>query len=323
MGEPIDIIISKWQERQTIISNNLMELYEHPYVKIIKSMNRDTINGYTGITKVKSLQCIKKLDDLWKYYSLLSDTIDKAININNKRTFLNNSEKEVKDFLKSPSIVFETQYISINNRSLLSTGKIEKKITLEELLNYMQNSFESVRKNINQIIQASEYNKLKLISIKAEITKLNIKLNTIGISEIKLFDLAKITQIERDPLQGMIELDKLVYNLEKYKVYVKSFEQEYKFVIQHLNKIENLLAELTILASKSKNVIDRSSKLFNYKKNIKPIISDEVLKSLKDWLQLLKNKLCYKNLAAIKIGTIKLEKECLNKLKIERENYTL
>lgn len=323
MDEPIDIIISKWQERQTIISNNLMELYEHPYVKIIKSMTRDTINGYTGITKVKSLQCIKKLDDLWKYYALLSDTIDTAININNKRSFLNNTEKEVKDFLKSPSIVFETQYVSINNRSLLSTGKIEKKITLDELLKYMQNSFENVRKNINQIIRASEYNKLQLISAKAEITKLNIKLNTFGISEIQLFDITKITQIERDPLQGMIELDKLVYNLEKYKVYVKSFEQEYKFVIQHLNKIENLVAELAILAAKSQNAINQSTKLFNYKKNVKPIISDEVLKSLEDWLQLLKDKLCYKNLAAIKIGTIKLEKECLNKLKIERENYNL
>jgi hypothetical protein len=321
METPIDNVLSEWKKYLTNISSNLMELSDQIDFQLIKSRAKDTTNGYTGMTKLKADQCVEVLGRLWRYFALLSEVIDKANNLYSRNSFLNNTENEVKRILESSTIIIETERIAINDRNLLGTENNEKKATPKELLNYMQHSFEELCKIVVEISKASENIEVRLNNIKVDINKLNSTAKNLGVNDFPIFNTDKIIEIERDPLQGAIELDKLVYSIEKYRASIKILERDYNNIIITLNKIKEMLSEISELSEKSKYVIVEAQKVFGSTKNIYPIISKEVLLSLQDWLTVLEGKLSLGNLKAVTVGTAKLEKECLIKLNIERENY--
>lgn len=321
METPIDNVLSQWKTYLTNISSNLMELSDQMDFQLIKSRAKDSTNGYTGMTKIRADQCIEVLGRLWRYFSLLSEVIDKANNLYSKNSFLNNTENEVKRILESSTIIIETERIAINDRNLLGNENNEKKATPKELLNYMQQSFEELCKNVVEISKASESIEARLNNIKIDINKLNSTAKSLGVNDFPIFNTEKIMKIEQDPLQGTIELDKLVYDLEKYRASIRILEREYNNLISTLSRIKEMLSEMSNLSEKSKHTITEARKVFGATKNIYPTISIEVLLSLQDWLSVLEDKLALGNLKAVAVGAAKLENECLLKLNLERENY--
>lgn len=321
MDMPIDDLLSQWKTYLTNISTNLMELSDQIEYQLIKSRFNDTANGYIGITKARAEQCIERMGTLWHQYALLSEVIEKAVSMNNKQSFLYNTEEDVRKLIETTLIVIEKEHIDINERNLISDEHNEKKATPKELLKYMQDSFGDLCKDVEEIWRADETVGNRLSNIKTEIAKLSSKVKHLGITNVPGSDVDKITEIERDPLKGSIELDKLVYSIEKYRVSIKSVEQDYRNIVETLKGIRDMLSELNDLALKSKNAVNESKNVFGVIENIGPIISDDVLKSLQDWLLVLENKLSEGSLNAVKIGVCKLEQECSSKLEIERKNY--
>jgi hypothetical protein len=323
MEKPIGEVLSQWRIYLTNISRNLMELSEQTDVKLIKLKARGTANGYTGLTKVKAVQCVESLETLWQYYALLAQAIDKAITLNSKNSFLNNTEDEIRKILETDSIVIKSERIAINNRDLLSSGNNEKKITPQALLKYMQDSFESLCKDITEISEATQIMQSRLSNIKVDINKLNSTVTHLGISNISAFDITAVAKFETDPLQGLLELDKLIYNIEKYRASIKSIEEEYSKVIISFGNIKGKLIELEDLYEKLKIAIMEAEKLFGTSHCTQPVISEEVIQSLRDWLQILESKLSQGSLKAVKIGVIRLEAECSSKLELVKVNYEL
>lgn len=321
MEKPIGEVLNQWKVYLTNISRNLMELSEQTDVKIIKSKANDASNGFTGITRAKAVNCTQCLEKLWQYYAVLSEAIEKANDLYSKNSFLNNTEDEVREILETASIVMETEHIAISKRNLLSSEKNEKRVTPRELLKYMEESFESLCTDIAEISKASETVQTRLSYMKIEIDKLNSKVKKLGIANLSTFDLRKVIELESDPFQGIVELDKLVYNIEKYRASIKSIEEEYNKIFETFNKVRGSLSELKGLASKSRSAVLESEKIFGATQNVKPVISEEVIKSLEDWLQTLESKLREGQIKAVKVGVSKLQLECSLKLHIERENY--
>jgi prefoldin subunit 5 len=321
MEKPVGELLNQWKSYLTNISSNLMELSDQMEYQIIKLKAKDTTNGYTGITKVKAQQCVESVGALWRHFALLSEVVEKASDLNNRNSFLNNTENGVRDLLETSSLVIETERIAINERNLIGSENNEKKSTPGELLKYMQESFISVCSTVTEISKAAETVDTRLSNIKTEIERLNSTAKRLGITSIPSFAIDKVTEIESNPLQGEIELDKLVYSIEKYRASIKSIEGEYNNLIGTINKVRSMLSDLKDLAAKSRDVSVKSEKIFGSRQTTKPVIGDEILSSLQDWLRVLENKLSEGNISAVKIGVSKLEQECSIKLSVERENY--
>lgn len=321
MDIPIGTILKRWQSYVTTISRNLMELSEQTDVKIIKFKAKDTANGYTGITKAKAVKAVDDLDTLWRYYALLSDVVDKAGILYSKNSFLNNTENAVKTLLESTPITLETEHIDISNRGLLSPEHKNTKVSLQELLKFMQESFEATRNTFNEISHAAETLKAKLEDMENEIRNLYNTAMHLGLVDMPLFEAAKTAKNESDPLQGLVELDTLFYRVENYKASIKSAMDDLNETTNTLKSIKDMLLSIEDLAKKSENAILEAQKVFGTAYSGRPVISQDVLESLKDWLVVLENKLSEGSINAAKIGALRLEKECILKLNIERENY--
>lgn len=323
MKRPIGEVLSQWKSYLTNISNNLMELSQQIEFQQIKLKTKDATNGYIGITKARAEQCLENFDRLWRYYSLLAEVVDKADNIYSKNSLFNNTEDDAREILERTLLVIESQRIAINERNLLSSENKDKKATPAEVLKYMQDSFDELCRNITEISRNSETVELRLENIKKEISKLNSNAKMLSLVDIPDFDVSRINDIERDPLQGSVELDKLVYSIEKYRASIKTIEEEYRKIVETFAKVDNMLSELRDLSDKSKEAITRSQKIFGATQELKYGIDMVVIESLQDWLKILQNKLSEGNLAAVKVGLSKLVQECSEKLENERENYNI
>jgi chromosome segregation ATPase len=321
MEKPVGELLIQWKSYLTNISSNLMELSDQMEFQIIKLRAKDTANGYTGITKVKAQQCVESVGALWRHFALLTEVIEKASDLNSRSSFLNNTENEVRELLETSLIVIETDRIAINKRNLIGSENNEKKATPGELLKYMQESFEDVCSIVTEISKAAETVDIRLSNIKVDIERLNSTAKRLGLTNMPSFAIDKAAEIENNPLQGAIELDNLVYAIEKYRASIKAMEAEYNNLAYTLNKVRNMLSELKDLAASSKDAAEKSQKVFGSRQTIRPAIGEDILKSLEDWLQILERKLSEGHLNAAKIGVSKLEQECSLKLKMEKENY--
>jgi hypothetical protein len=296
-----------------------MELSDQMEYQIIKDKAMDSANGYVGATKVKADQCIDSIGTLWRYFALLSEVVEKANELYKKDSFLKDTEAEALELLETSPIVMETEKIAISERSLLSGENKEKRATPRQLLIYMQECFESVSRAVAEIFKASETVDNRINNIKAEIDNLNSRAQYLRLNRVPAFDLDKLTEAERNPLQALRTLDSLSCSVEKFKADLQSLEKDYDQVIEAFGRVRNILTELKALAAKSQEAASKSLELFNNK--IKPTIGADIIKSLEDWLRTLENKLGEGFLEAVKIGVNRLEQECLMKLKVERENY--
>lgn len=320
MDTPVGTVLKEWQSYVTVISRNLMELSEQTDVKIIKLKVRDSTNGYTGFTKEKALKAVDDLNALWRYYALLSGVVDKASNLYSKDSFLRDTEPEVRELLENTPVTLETEHIDISSRKLLDPESNEKKVSLRELLKLMQESFESTRNSFTEISHAAETVQNRIECVKNEISDLNNASLRFGLKNIPSFDIDKVGEIESDPLQGLAELDALSFSLEKYKLLVKSAQDDYNEVNSMLDSADSMLREIEDLSKKSKEAVQKSREIFGTAVSVRPAVDEEITASLKDWLHVLQNKLSEGSLSAAKIGAQRLENECTLKLDAEREN---
>jgi prefoldin subunit 5 len=321
MEKPIGELLRQWKIYLTNISRNLMELSEQTEVKVIKLKAKDTANGYTGLTRMKAVQCVESLDKLWKYYSVLSEAIEKAGQLYYKSSLLHDPEDDVRKILNSEAIIIEVEHVAINDRKLSGGKNNEIRLTPQQLLKHMEEAFEELCKATSEISQATYSVQSRLSNMKVEIERLNSSVRRLGIENIPEFDIDKITKLEKDPLQGALELDKLVYSIEKYRASIKTLEEEYSSISETLKCIKEDLTELKELSEKSKQVIAESNKVFSDKYTAGATIGSEVIESLEDWLMVLEIKLSEGLLKAVKVGASKLQQECSLKLAIEKENY--
>lgn len=321
MDIPAINMLGKWKLYLTNISSNLMELSDQTEFQLIKLKAADRINGYTGITKQRSDRCIESVGVLWQQFALLSEVIEKAASFEGRRSILYNPEDDIRKLLEETLIVIDRSHVDINERNLLEDETDEKKATPRDLLKHMQECFEEVCRDVTEISRAEETLESRLASIKKDISLLNSIAIRLGITNIPVFETHKVTEVERDPLKGIMELDKLVYSIEKYRASIKSLEDDYNSIVNSFSKVRGMLCELNELSIKSNDAIMKSRVVFGDRATVKPAISQEVVNSLKDWLSVLENKLTEGSLKAVKIGVSKLEKECSIKLERERECF--
>lgn len=302
MDTPVGTVLKEWQSYITIISRNLMELSEQADVKIIKLKVKDSVNGYTGLTKARAIKAVDDLNTLWRYYALLSGVVDKASNLYSKDSFLRDTEPEVKELLENTPVTLETEHIDISNRKLLESENKEQKVSLRELLKLMQESFETTRNVFNEISHAAETVQNRIACMQSEISDLKNSALNLGLTNMPSFEVDRVGKIGSDPLQGLSELDALSLNIERYRLLVKSVQDDYNETAAMLSRAEGMILKMEDLSRKSADAVQKSREIFGTAVNANPAVGEDEITSLKDWLHILQNKLSEGSLSAAKIG---------------------
>lgn len=318
MDKPVQNLIGQWKQYLTNISSNLMELTDGTEYGLIKTRAGDTKNGYTGVTRERARKCIQSVGVLWQQFALLSEVVEKAAAMQSRASILYNPEEDIRKLFENTMIIIDREHVDISERNLIEDETDEKMATPTQLLKHMQEAYVELCRDIKEISRAEESLNSRLDNIKSSINRLNLTVKRLGIANAPEFQLSRVSEIERDPLRGMEELDKLVYSMEKYRASIREMEKEYDRIQEILKRIRPMLDELKELSIKSKDALKRSNELFGDLNTKMPIISPEVIKSLEDWLSVLEKKLKEGAIRAVGVGTSRLEKECSLKLQSER-----
>lgn len=319
MDKPVQNLIGQWKQYLTNISSNLMELTDGTEYGFIKARAGDKKNGYTGVTKERAHKCIQSVGVLWQHFALLSEVVEKAAAMQLRASILYNPEEDIKSLFEDTMIVIDREHVDISDRNLLEDETDEKMATPIQLLKHMQEAYGELCSDIKEISRAEQSLDSRLDNLKNGINRLSLTVKRLGLSNPSEFQLSRVSEIERDPLKGMEELDKLVYTMEKYRASIRELEDEYNKIRESLTGIKAMLDELNELSIKSKDALKRSKELFGDLNPQMPYISQEVLKSLEDWLSVLENKLKEGAIRAVGVGASKLERECSLKVLSERE----
>lgn len=319
MDKPAHNLIGQWKLYLTNISSNLMELTDGTEYGLIKTRAADKEKGYTGITKERADRCIQSVGILWQQFALLSEVVEKAAALEARGSILYNPEEDIRKLFQETMVVIDRSHVDISERNLLEDETDEKMATPSQLLKHMQKAYGELCRDIREISKSEESLQSRLANIKSGINRLNSMVKRLGIANAPEFELSRVREIERDPLGGMLELDKLVYGMEKYRASIKALEDDYNEIQGRFKRISSMLDELKELSIKSRDAAKRSGELFGDLNSLMPVLGQEVLKSLEDWLMVLESKLKEGAIKAVGVGASRLEAECSQKLQREKE----
>jgi hypothetical protein len=314
--------LNKLRASITTISRNLMELGETEAVKIVRVRFKDSVNGYTGVTREKVAKAIKTLDGLWDSYLILARTVEAATDLAGKNGFFHNTEGELRELLEGNSIELPAEHIPIASRGLLSAASKVDRVTADEMLQAMEQQFCEARDSINEISGALAQAKPRLTAIGQQATTLVNWAKTLGTASRLPNDIEKVlSSLDNDPLGCAAEIDRLENEFCKERLLLQAIEEEHTATRQALEHARSMVRELRDLSARSAAAVEEAKEKIKQPEGLVLPISEEAIASLSAWLDSLEGNASAGRYCAVKVGMTKWQTECEARLMAERENY--
>jgi hypothetical protein len=211
--DEIDQLLTDWKDKLTVVSQNLLELQELP------TYQRLGLVQLNGVTAARVTPALAAMNDLFQYFDLLVQTVDKANNLRQQLPrFMVSEQKieEIKRLLLNNSIELSVVKTPLAERELLSTTKKINAITPTDLLTVMIHAFSVARDAVLAVDTAWE--KLDTILADAEsqinaLEKLAASLGKDSVSELTQARTAITSvkqRIEQDPLGVSTEIEQQI-----------------------------------------------------------------------------------------------------------------
>jgi hypothetical protein len=321
---PISQQVSLWVGRLTTISRNLMALSETESTKIIRARLKDTVNGYSGITRERAIRAVEILDELLQQYSLLAHVIDEASGLVGKGGLFRNNEGRIRDLLQGQSVVLVTQHVSVNNRGLLDNETKVVRATPSEVLADMEKSFAETRDVFSSIANAIAQVRPRLTGLGQEVTRLDNWARTLGVTNsTSLPDISKmISHVENDPLGCTIEVDQIESSIVRWRNELQAIDTERKTILVSIERGKASLAQLRDLIARSGAAYAEAREKIANPQGLVPPNADADVESLETWLRTLEQNVEAGRFAAVKVGMAKWEQGCRDRLDVERTRYS-
>jgi hypothetical protein len=299
--DEIDQLLADWKYKIKVVTQNLLELQELPtYQRLCGSPGFPKVD-LTGITATRVTPALEAMNDLFQYFDLLVQVVEKASKLRQQLPrFLVSEQKvdEIKKLLTGTSIELPSVQTPLAERELLTATHIANAIAPAQLLQVMTHAFSMARDavlavdaawtNLDQILADAESQIYSLQNL-AESLDQNT-LNELILANAAIASLRE--RIEQDPLGVSAEVEQQIKPmLAKVKSVVEqALKQQHqireKFAIAHA-----LLQQLTTLhANSAATFVESQEKIVNYLIQQTPL-SDVQLDALSQWLIRLEIKL--------------------------------
>jgi hypothetical protein len=299
--DEIDQLLADWKHKIQVVSQNLLELQELPtYQRLCGTPGYPKVD-LTGITAIRVTPALEAMNDLFQYFDLLVQVVEKASKLRQQLPrFLASEQKvdEIKQLLTKASIELPSVHTPLAQRELLSATHIANAIAPAELLQVMIHAFSVARDavlavdaawtNLDNILANAESQIYSWQNLAASLDQ-NI-LNELVQSQNAIASLRQ--RVEQDPLGVSAEVEKQIQPMlvKVNSIVEQALKQQSqireKFAIAH-----DLLEKLTTIHSSAVATFAESQeKIVDYLIQQPPLTAGE-LAALSQWLTRLETKL--------------------------------
>ncbi|GAX44957.1 hypothetical protein NIES4075_59760 [Tolypothrix sp. NIES-4075] len=300
MTVEIDQLIADWKNKVNIAGQNLLELQELPtYQRLCGSFGFTPVQ-LTGITQTQVTPALEAMNDLFQYFDLLVQTIDKAIKLRQQLPRFLSREKitEIAQLLTGASIELPGVQTPLAQRELLTGAETTTKISPAQLLQMMEDAFSVARDAVLAVDDAWTQMEVMLADAEMQIFSLqNLAISLNQDCQSELIQAASVIaslrrSIEQDPLGTSAVFQQQVQPmLADVKATLEQAIRQQNQIREKLATASNLLQQLkeihsiaiAAFAECQDKVLDHSILL--------PPLSEEQIEALRQWLMKLETKL--------------------------------
>jgi hypothetical protein len=299
--DEIDQLLADWKHKIQVVSQNLLELQELPtYQRLCGTPGYPKVD-LRGITAIRVTPALEAMNDLFQYFDLLVQVVEKASKLRQQLPrFLASEQKvdEIKQLLTKASIELPSVHTPLAQRELLSATHIANAIAPAELLQVMIHAFSVARDavlavdaawtNLDNILADAESRIYSWQNLAASLDQNT--LNELVQSQDAIASLRQ--RVEQDPLGVSAEVEKQIQPmLVKVNSIVEQALKQQRQIREKFAIAQNLLEKLTTIHSSALATFAESQeKIVDYLIQ-QPSLTAGELAALSQWLTRLETKL--------------------------------
>lgn len=294
MSHEIDQLLRFWQNQLDTATQNLLELQELP------TYQRLCNTKLTGMTATKVTPALAAMNDLFQYFDLLVQTVNKASQLRQQLPkFLASEQKidEIKKLLNGASIELSGAKIPLAKRQLLTVNNQINAITPNQLLEMMIHGFSIARDAVLEVDGVWEKLDHIIFDMQTEVNYLQELATSVGENNLTELNQAKNhlnllqQRTEEDPLGIKAELQQIHPLLRKTKAKLEQICLKQQQLRDKLAASDQLWEELQENHRKSLIIFaECREKITDHSITQVPLTAEEIT-VLNQWLMRLKNKL--------------------------------
>ena len=206
--EELDRHVRELRAAQTAMTSNLLALEENPTYKLLCAA-RSSLRGRTASTVGPALEA---LNDLWLWFSLFSDHVDRIEQLRGTNRMGDDRLAKLAHLVLGAAITLPGLDVPFAQRGLLTGGATGRAICPDELLAAMTAAFESARDAVvqvedawNDLLPNLDRSRLEAVSLAARGTEVGLQPPPLKRAERALERLS--ADIAEDPLGARHSLD--------------------------------------------------------------------------------------------------------------------
>lgn len=331
MTSEIDQLLADWKNKIQVVSQNLFDLQELPtYQRLCGSPGFPGVH-LTGMTATRIDPALAAMNDLFQYFDLLVQTIEKASRLRQQMPrFLPTEQKiaEIKQILTGASIELPVRQTPLFHRELLTVSQQANAIAPVELLQVMTQAFSVARDavlavdaawaNLDIIIQDAEWQVLELQNLAVSLDQGNC----IQLVQAREAIASLKTKIEQDPLGVSADIDQQIKPLlAQVRLQLEQAQKQRTQIQEKLAIAQDLLAQLIKLHSQSLAAFTERQEKVLYSTAYTPLPQEQI-DALSQWLTRLQNKLEEGLINPIMLGLDNWSSKAREYIAIEQQAYT-
>jgi hypothetical protein len=169
--DAIDAELADWKTRIQLVSDNIIALRESAAYQRLRGEGGWPKLVLAGETQTRVASALAALQELWTYYALLTETIDRACALRATVSWLMPSRAtlaEIERTLRGPSIKLPATATPLASRGLLTAAEVTEAVTPGRLLEAMSRSFETARDAVVAVEAAWDHATAVLGSVEVE-----------------------------------------------------------------------------------------------------------------------------------------------------------
>ncbi|WP_341529594.1 hypothetical protein WKK05_09930 [Nostoc sp. UHCC 0302] len=311
MTVEIDQLLADWKNKIKIANQNLLELQELPTYQRLSGSPGFPGTHLTGITAARVTPALEAMNNLFQYFDLLVQTVDKATKLRQQLPrFLPRDQRigflvvgeqkieEIRQLLTGASIELPVVQKPLAQRGLLTGVEKASAIAPAQLLEIMTNAFSVARDAVLDVDTAWANLDLMLINTEAQIRSLQQLAASLGKDSLSELVQANVTiaslreRIEQDPLGVSGDIKQQIKPLlAQVKTALEQEAKQQALVRKKFAIAQNLLQQLRELHSKSLAAFaETPEKVLDHSMLETPLAQTQI-DALSQWLTRLETKL--------------------------------
>jgi hypothetical protein len=311
MTVEIDQLLADWKDKIKIANQNLLELQELPTYQRLCGSPGFPGTHLTGITAARVTPALEAMNNLFQYFDLLVQTVDKATKLRQQLPrFLPRDQRigflvmgeqkieEIRQLLTGASIELPVVQKPLAQRGLLTGTEKASAIAPAQLLEIMTNAFSVARDAVLDVDTAWANLDLMLINLEAQICSLQQLAASLGkdsLSELIQANVAIASlreRIEQDPLGVSGDVEQQIKPLlAQVKAALEQEAKQQALVREKFAIAQNLLQQLKELNSKSLAAFAESQEKVLDHSMLETPLAEAQIDALSQWLTRLETKL--------------------------------